>query len=323
MIRVTPVPGRPRLVRRHQCLVVVPLLAGSLVLAACSSSPSDQATKATGKDIRVVAAENEYGNVASQIGGKYVSVTSVESNPSTDPHTYEVSPGVAQAVSAAQLVIQNGVGYDDFMTKIESASADPGRKVINVQHLLGLPDTTSNPHLWYSPRTMPKVATALAADFATLQPSHAAYFESRAATFVTSLHPWLAAIARFRSTYPKTAVATTEPVADYMLQAAGTDNLTPFRFQADIMNGVDPAPQDVTYQTGLFSGHKVKAFIYNQQVTDSLTQSFISDARRAGVPIVGVYETMPTPGYNYQSWMLTEVLALQKAVADNVSTVKL
>ena len=147
------------------------MIVGSVLLAACTSSPADQATKTKSGDIRVVAAENEYGNVASQIGGRYVSVTSVESNPNTDPHTYEVSPGVAQAISSAQLVIQNGVGYDDFMTKIESASANPKRRVINVQHLLGLPDSTPNPHLWYSPKTMPKVATALADDLSTLNRS--------------------------------------------------------------------------------------------------------------------------------------------------------
>jgi zinc/manganese transport system substrate-binding protein len=140
---------------------------------------------------------------------------------------------------------------------------------------------------------------------------------------MASLRPWLAAIAHFRATYPNTTVATTEPVADYMLEAAGTDNLTPFRFQADIMNGVDPSPQDVTFQTGLFTRHKVKVFVYNEQVTDSLTQSFISDAKEAGIPIIGVYETMPTPGYDYQSWMLAEVRALEKAVGSKLSTVKL
>ena len=319
----TRVPRGPTIRGWHLHLTVTSVIIGSLLLAACTSSPSDPASQTNSRDIRVVAAENEYGNVASQIGGKYVSVTSVESNPNTDPHTYEVSPGVAQAVSAAQLVIQNGVGYDDFMTKIESASANPRREVINVQHLLGLPDSTSNPHLWYNPKTMPKVALALAADLATLQPTHAPYFKARAATFTASLRPWLAAIARFKASYPNTAVATTEPVADYMLEAAGTDNLTPFRFQADIMNGVDPSPQDVTFQTGLFADHKVKVFVYNQQVTDSLTQSFISDAQKAGIPVVGVYETMPTPGYDYQSWMLAEVGALRKAVSDRISTVKL
>jgi zinc/manganese transport system substrate-binding protein len=304
-------------------LLAASVTIGSLLLAACSPSSASPGPTPGGTVIRVVAAENEYGNVAAQIGGRYVKVTSVESNPNTDPHTYEVSPGVAQAISAAQLIIQNGVGYDEFMTKVESASTNPDRKVIDVQHLLGLPDSTPNPHLWYNPTTMPKVANALAHDLGTLQPTRAAYFGSRAATFIASLRPWLAAIARFRATYPDTPVATTEPVADDMLEAAGTHNLTPFGFQADIMNGVDPSPQDVSLQTGLFTGHKVKVFVYNQQVTDALTQGFITAARKAGIPVVGVYETMPVPGFDYQSWMVAEVEALQKAVADHVSTVRL
>jgi zinc/manganese transport system substrate-binding protein len=304
-------------------LVGVCLVLGPLALAACGTTNPGQGSKTSTTFIQVVAAENEYGSVATQIGGKYVKVTSVESNPNTDPHTYEVSPGVAQAVSAAQVVIQNGVGYDDFMTKIESASANAERHVIDVQHLLGLPDSTPNPHLWYSPATMPKVADTLAADFASVQAAHAAYFKANAAKFITSLQPWRDAIAHFRATYPNTPVATTEPVADYMLEAAGTRNLTPFALQADIMNGVDPSPQDVSSQSNLFSEHKVKVFVYNQQVTDSLTESFISAAKSAGIPIVGVYETMPVPGYDYQSWMLAEVQALQKAVVHKVSTVKL
>jgi zinc/manganese transport system substrate-binding protein len=115
-------------------------------------------------------------------------------------------------------------------------------------------------------------------------------------------------------------VATTEPVADYMLQAAGVDNLTPFAFQAGIMNGTDPSAQDVAVERSLFTQHKVKAFLYNQQVTDTLTESFVTLARANGIPVVGVYETMPVPGYDYQSWMITEVQDLQKAVADGVST---
>jgi zinc/manganese transport system substrate-binding protein len=118
-------------------------------------------------------------------------------------------------------------------------------------------------------------------------------------------------------------VATTEPVGVFMLLAARTVNLTPFTFQADIMNGVDPSPQDVALQNGLFSGHRVKVFLYNQQVTDSVTQSLLTEAHQDRIPVVGVYETMPTPGYDYQSWMLAEVKALQAAVADGLSTQKL
>ncbi len=286
------------------------------VISACGAT-SGQPAKDT---IAVVAAENQYGDVAAQIGGNVVSVTSVESNPNTDPHSYEVSPSIAQQVGAALVVIQNGVGYDNYMTRILSASSNPSRKVINVQHLLGLPDSTPNPHLWYDPTTMPEVANTLATDYAALKPVDASYFTANATRFIASLNPWLQAVASFRSRYAGTPVATTEPVADYMLQAAGADNLTPFKFQADIMNGVDPAPQDVSLETSLFTQHRVKVLVYNQQVTDTLTQTFISAAQSAKIPVIGVYETMPTPGYNYQSWMLAEVTALQKAVADGIST---
>jgi zinc/manganese transport system substrate-binding protein len=296
------------------------MAAAGIALIALVSACGATGSQAAPGTIAVVAAENQYGNVAAQIGGKDVSVTSIESNPNTDPHTYEVSPSVAEDVGAAQVVVQNGLGYDDYMTKIESASPSQTRKVINVQNLLARPDSTPNPHLWYDPTTMPKVANALAADYSALKPADASYFTANATQFIASLNPWLQAIADFKADDTRTPVATTEPVADYMLQAAGADNLTPFRFQADIMNGVDPSPQDISLQDNLFAQHKVKVFVYNEQVTDTLTQTFISDAHSAHIPVIGVYETMPTPGFTYQSWMLAEVNALQKAVADGVST---
>ena len=285
-------------------------------LAACSQSAG--ASDAGGR-IRVVAAENQYGDVAAQIGGSYVSVYSVESNPNTDPHTYELSARVAGSIGSAGVVIENGAGYDPFMQKIESASGR-GHRVIDVQRLLGLPGDTANPHLWYDPKTMPLVASAVAGALAEAQPAHAAYFRANADRFKLSLQPWQAALAQFRSDHPGVAVATTEPVADYMLQAAGADDLTPFSFQADIMNGTDPAPQDVSLVTDLLRNHRVKALVYNQQVTDTITAGFIRDAQRAGIPVVGVYETMPVPGYDYQSWMLAEVHALDRAVTSGVSS---
>jgi zinc/manganese transport system substrate-binding protein len=306
-------PLRPRVVTAALGVTV------ALLATACSAGSSG----APGGTIAAVGAENEYANVIAQIGGKYVHVTAIESNPNTDPHTFEASASVAQVVSTAQLVVQNGIGYDTYMNKIESAAPSSARKVIDVQTLLGLPDSTPNPHLWYDPSTMPAVAKELARDLAALQPAHAAYFQANLRAFDRSLQPWYQALARFKAAYPGTPVAVTEPVGDYMLQAAGTRILTPFRFQADIMNGVDPAPQDIALESSLFAQHKVKVFLYNQQVTDSLTQDFLAQAHQHGVPVVGVYETMPTPGYTYQSWMLAEVTALQKAVADKVSTQKL
>jgi zinc/manganese transport system substrate-binding protein len=299
-------------------------LALSIPLLGTACSTSQAASPGVpGGAVTAIGAENEYASVISQLGGTYVRVSAVLSNPNTDPHTFESSASVTQQVSGAQLVVQNGVGYDSFMNKIEAAAPSSARTVIDVQNLLRLPDSTPNPHLWYSPSTMPAVARAVTAALSRLQPAHAAFFAASLRRFDASLQPWYRAIAQFKAAYPGTPVATTEPVADYMLQAAGTRNLTPFSFQADIMNGVDPSPQDVSLQDSLFSGHKVKVFLYNQQVTDTLTESFLSQARKNGIPVVGVYETMPAPGYDYQSWMLAEITALRKAVADKISTQKL
>lgn len=311
--------GRTRRLRGSVTLLAL-ALAAPAGLAACDSSGSGASSSGV---VSVVAAENEYGNVASQIGGHYVHVASVMNNPNTDPHAYEMSPSVAGEVSGAGLVIQNGLGYDAFMNKIESASPNAKRKVIVVRHLLALSGSTPNPHLWYDPKTMPVTAKAIGNDLAALEPAHASYFRGTVARFDASLHPWLQAIAAFKAKYARTPAATTEPVADYLLEAMGIDNLTPFSFQADIMNGTDPPPQEVAREIGLFSNHTVKVFAYNRQVVSSLTQSIREDAQEAGVPVVGVYETMPAPGYDYQSWMMAETNALERAVVNQISTLHL
>jgi zinc/manganese transport system substrate-binding protein len=293
----------------------------ALVAAGCGTGASASASGSG--TINAIGAENEYANVLSQIGGRYVHVSSILNNPNTDPHTFEASPSVASEVSAATLIVQNGVGYDTFMNKIEAASPNSKRKVIVVQNLLGLPDDTPNPHLWYSPKTMPAAAKAMAAGLSALQPSHKAYFDANLAKFDASLTPWFNAIAQFKAAYAGTPVAVTEPVADYLLQAMGMDIRTPFVFQADIMNSVDPSPQDISLENGFFTGHRVKVFCYNQQVVDALTTSIRLNALREGVPVVGVYETMPTPGYDYQSWMLAEIHATEKAITSKTSTQKL
>jgi zinc/manganese transport system substrate-binding protein len=307
---------------RQGARIAALVAAGLLVLVVAGCDPSASAGGGSGV-ISAIGAENEYANVLGQIGGRYVHVSSILNNPNTDPHTFESSPSVAQQVSSAQLIVQNGVGYDTFMNKIESASPNSKRKVIVVQNVLGLPTDTPNPHLWYAPHTMPAVANVMATDLSELQPAHAAFFRANLAKFLASLAPLHRAIAAFRAKYAGTTVATTEPVADYLLQAMGLNNLTPFAFQADIMNGVDPAPEDITLENGFFTKHQVKLFCYNQQVVDSLTASIREAALRTGVPVVGVYETMPTPGYDFQSWMLAEVNAVDKAVTAKVSTQRL
>jgi len=295
----------------------------AVVLAGSGCSTGGPVAAAGSGLIEAVGAESQYANVLSQIGSRYVYVSALLSNPNTDPHSFEASPQVAQEIGLARLVVQNGVGYDSWINTIESAAPNPGRKVIVAQQLLGLPDSTPNPHLWYDPKTMPAVANRITADLADIQPAHRAYFEANLRKFDASMKPWLDAIARFKAAHRGVTAATTEPVADYLLTAMGIDNLTPFRFQADIMNGVDPSPEDIAFVNGLFRQHKVRLFAYNQQVVDSLTESIRQNAIRVGVPVVGVYETMPAPGYDYQSWMLAEVTAIEKAVTSKMSTQRL
>jgi zinc/manganese transport system substrate-binding protein len=309
--------------RRIALLGAVTIGVTVLVTACSSASAGPGGTRGGAAVLMAVGAENEYADVIRQIGGKYVRVAAIMSNPNTDPHTFEASASVAAEVRDADLVVQNGLGYDDFMATIEKASPNAGRQVVDVHHLRGLPDSTPNPHLWYDPATMPAVAKALVADLSRLQPAHAAYFHANDTTFENSLRTWQQQLTTFRQQYPNTRVATTEPVADYLLEAAGIDNVTPFALQAAIMNGTDPAPQAVSAQTALCTGHQVKAFVYNQQVTDDLTQNWLAACEAAHIPVVGVYETMPTSGYTYQTWMEAELHAIRLAVTEGTSTDKL
>jgi zinc/manganese transport system substrate-binding protein len=270
--------------------------------------------------LHAVGVESEYADVIAQIGGRYVEVTAIETDPNTDPHSFEASPAIAREIATADLLVRNGAGYDSWVEGILSATPNAGRKVINVQRLLRLPDSTPNPHLWYDPNTMPAVADAVAAELAARAPAEAGYFQANARRFEASLEPWRRALASFRRQYGGARIAVTEPVANDMLLAAGCDIATPPGLETAIMNGTDPSPQDVAAEEALLSGHEVKALIYNRQVTATLTESFLDLAKRNDIPVVGVYETLPVPGYHYQSWMLAEVAALRKALANNVST---
>ena len=308
-------PRRPR----RRLVAIVGLSA--LLLSSCSAVTST--TSARPGVITAVGAESQYANVIEQLGGKYVQVSSILNNPNTDPHTFEASTQVAEELSAATLVVQNGVGYDSFMNRIESASPSSSRHVLVAQTILGLPASTPNPHLWYSPEYMTKVASAITAALVVIQPAHRTYFEAQRQRFDRSVSTLEAVIAAFKAAHAGTPVAVTEPVADYLLEALGMKIVTPFTFQADIMNGVDPSPQAISQELGFFTSHQAKVFCYNQQVVDALTTSIRHTASSSGVPIVGVYETMPTPGYDYQSWITAEVKAIESAVDHGTSTEKL
>lgn len=325
-----------------------PVLAAALLLAAalggCSTAPpsgtasgsssssiSDSSSGSSGgssgssgevQKIVAIGAENEYADVISQIGGQYVSVTGIMSNPETDPHTYEASTKDAALVGKATLVVENGLGYDDFMDKLASGSPNAGRTVINVAKALGYADSTPNPHLWFKPDTMPKVAELVAQALEKQMPAQKRTFEDNLSKFKSSLSTWTEEIAALKKDYSGAGVAVTEPVSDYLVDAAGLANKTPWAYQAAVMNGTDPAPQDVKTQQELFTGKTVKAFLYNRQAVDDSTKALLALAQKNGIPVVGVYETMPA-NYTYQKWMEAETTAVRSAIEKGVSTEEL
>ncbi|WP_298281714.1 metal ABC transporter solute-binding protein, Zn/Mn family [Acidocella sp.] len=262
--------------------------------------------------LRVVGIEAQYANVAAQIGGPYVSVSAVEASPDTDPHEFEVSPQVAGMLTGADIVVENGLGYEGWADQLLAGS---GVEVISAAAAMGVPATTANPHLWYDPACMPAVAKALAAAYAAKDPAHAAYYQARLAAFDASLKPWLALIGQIRAEFGGMKVAVTEPVADDLLTAAGLKIVTPWSLQAAIMNGTDPAPQDVDAQNQLIAAGAVQLLAYNQQVTDPLTEHFQALAKNSNVRLLAVFEIMPRGVKSYQDWMMGETNALAQALA--------
>jgi zinc/manganese transport system substrate-binding protein len=297
----------------------VPVVVGVMAIAGVSLGACGSSSSRTSGAIDAVGAESQYANIISQLGGRDVHVVSILHNPNTDPHTFEINTTVAQEVSSAQLVVQNGLGYDEFMNQLESASPSSSRRVVTVQHVLRLPDATRNPHLWYNVSAIAVVAPVITRDLDALRPHDAAYFAQRLQQFQGRLTVVQNSISDFRATHAGVSAATTEPVADYLLSALGIRLATPSSFETDIMNGVDPSPQDITTEESLLHDRRVSIFCYNEQVVSPLTVSLLTLARQSHVPTVAVYETMPS-GYNYQSWMSAELAAISRAVIAHTST---
>ncbi|HTQ71338.1 MAG TPA: zinc ABC transporter substrate-binding protein [Acidocella sp.] len=262
--------------------------------------------------LHAVGLENQYADVLAQIGGPYVAVSAVQSDPNTDPHEFEVTPSVVKAFQGADLVVENGLGYDSWANQMLEGSH---AKVLSAQALLNLPDSTPNPHLWYRTDTMPAVAAAAAALFEAKDPAHKAAYEANLAKFDASLAPWKQEIAEVKAEFAGAPVAVTEPVADYLLQETGMKIMTPFSFELSIMNDTDPSPQDVAAEEALLSGRKVRVFAYNEQVTDPQTQALLALAKQHDVRIMPVYELMPANASHYQDWMMQATDALKQALA--------
>ena len=262
----------------------------------------------------MVAAENFWGNIAAQIGGTHVKVTSIISDPSADPHQYESDARDADAVAHARVVIENGLGYDNFMSDLLGGT-NGNRNVINAAKVLGITGNNTNPHLWYDTPRVHQVAAAIAAQLAAVDPANKAAYAQNLATFDTSLQPILAAINTIKTRYAHTPVAYTERVPGYLLAAANLNVASPPGFAQAIEDGTEPSAADTTAMDTLMTDHQAKVLLYNAQATSPLTQHVRDLARQAGIPIVGVTETLPPSEHTFQDWQLHQVQALLNALA--------
>ncbi|HDR9250072.1 metal ABC transporter solute-binding protein, Zn/Mn family [Burkholderia vietnamiensis] len=262
--------------------------------------------------VNVVAAENFYGDVASQIGGRHVAVTSILSNPDQDPHLFEASPKTARALQHAQIVIYNGANYDPWMAKLLGASTQARRATIVVADLVGK-KAGDNPHLWYAPATMPAAARALAAELGRADPAHKADYDANLQKFVASLQPIDAKVAALRAQYHGVPVTATEPVFGYMSDAIGLD-MRNQRFQLATMNDTEASAQDVAAFENDLRKQQVRVLIYNSQAEAPMTKRLLKLARDGGVPTVSVTETQPA-GKTFQQWMAGQLDALAAALA--------
>lgn len=262
----------------------------------------------------MLGAENFYADLLTEIGGDKVSVTAILSDPNVDPHSYEASPSAAGAVADARLVIMNGLGYDEFMTRLLGAANKPERVVIDVQDVMGLAADV-NQHVWYDPRTMPRVAAAAADALARLDPANASFYAEGRDRYQAGLRAIDEKIAALEARYAGAPIAMTEAVAKYQTDAIGLRLLTPQGFMRAIEQGIDPAPADVAGLRDLIGQRRVKVLLYNSQVTSPVTKDLRDLAVRSGVPVVGVAETMPPPFTTYREWMLAQLDELERALA--------
>lgn len=277
-----------------------------LLLAGCSS------TSKSGR-LNVVAAENVYGNIAAQIGGPHVSVASILTSPNADPHLFEPGTANGLAVATAKVVLQNGLGYDAFMTKLEDAAPNGDRVLVTIADVLGVHGKDANPHLWYDVPKLPRIARAIAAALERADPHHASAYRAGLARFDRSLGSLRREVASIRARFGGAPVAYTEPVPGYLLTAAGLRNLAPDSFTRPIEDGTEPSPAGVAAMDALIEHHRVRVLLYNAQAVSPITARLRTAAQRAGIPVVPVRETLPAHR-SFQQWQLDQARALAAAL---------
>jgi zinc/manganese transport system substrate-binding protein len=286
-----------------------PVAANNNSVAANTSSVASNNSKV----LQVVAAENFWGSLVSQIGGTHVQVLSIVSDPNADPHEYESNTANALAIANADYIIVNGAGYDDWANKLIGAGTKPNAKVLNVADLIGKKEG-DNPHFWYSPDYVNQTVKQMEEDLISIDPAHTSDYEQNYANLKLALAPYQNRIATIKQQFNGTQVAATEDIFAYIADPAGLDLISPPAFTQAVAEGNDPpADSIVQFETQLKSGN-VSVLVYNQQTVSPITENMKKLAAEQGIPVIGITETIQPPDVSFQDWMNAELMSLQNAL---------
>ncbi|MEV6507801.1 zinc ABC transporter substrate-binding protein [Streptomyces sp. NPDC051642] len=293
-------------------------LAVLTAVSGCSTAASDDTANAgsttAGKTIKVVAAENFWGSIATQLGGTHAQVNSIINNPNADPHDYEPTAADGRLVAGAQYTIVNGIGYDAWADKLLSANPESGRTDLKVGDLVGI-KPGGNPHRWYSPDNVHQVIEKITADYKKLDPADAAYFDARKTAFETrTLAPYNKLIAVIKAKYANTPVGASESIVTPLAEGLGLKMLTPESFLDAISEGTDPTAKDKQTIDRQISEKQIKVYVYNSQNATPDVQAQVKAAKTEGIPVATVTETLTPAGASFQAWQVRQLQGIEKAL---------
>ncbi len=303
--------------RKTGYVIIATVLAALIVSGAFAgiylSNPTTSSTTSSSGVIHVVAAENFWGSLITQLGGTRVSVTRIVSDPNADPHEYESNTANAIAIANAQFVIINGAGYDTWAQQLIAASSTPHQVVLNVQELINQTGD-ANPHFWYSPTYVNETVKAMYQDLVSIDPSHASYYTQQYDALKASLAVYNGRIAEIKQQFGGVKVASTEGIFGYLANATGLDLVSPPAFMEAVSEGNDPPAQSIVQFDQLITNGTVKVLVYNAQTVTPLTQSTKALASQYNIPIVPETETIQPPDASFQVWMNAQLIILQNAL---------
>jgi zinc/manganese transport system substrate-binding protein len=291
---------------RHRPVLVAAVLLGAMVMPLAPGVSASLRPARHPRVINVVAAEDTWGSLAAQLGGRLVVVTSVITNPNADPHEYEASTAVARSIGGANFVIVNGAGYDDWAQKILAANPAPHRFVLDIAKFLGK-KPGDNPHFWYDPKYVFAVIDEISADYIAVDPAGASYFRQCLAKVEASLVPYRKALASLARRDAGVKVASTESIFQYLAEYLGLDLVTPYPFMQAVADGYDPPVGAVATFEHQISVRGFRVLVYNDQTITALTTTIRDQVEAKHIPVVGISETLQPSDATFQSWMLGEL----------------